>query len=189
MTKPVVNVVTAFGRAETLALALETAGFQVQVFDFTEALGPEWQRGAGPFRSCRKEFIPAQAPLLAESRRLPRGISFWLKDGPVELGGPMMGFFENKYPFVKDLKSGRGAAGEFTDTWMRNYMCHWASPAFHESWEAREIRARCFLQPRARRHSGFAGGQRVMSFDAIKLLSTNILPYRHFMTCNSKVRS
>jgi hypothetical protein len=141
VTKPVVNVVTAFGRAETLALALETAGFQVQVFDFSEALGPEWQRGAGPFPIQRKEFIPAQAPLLAESRRLPRGLTFWLKDGPIELGGPMMGFFENKYPFVKDLKSGRNSAGEFSETWLRNYMCHWASPTFHESWEPGDTRS------------------------------------------------
>ncbi len=70
-------------RGETLALGLESAGFKVQVFDFTSAYGPEWQRGAGPFPIVMNEFSSAQHLLLAEVRKLERGLAYWTPEGPL----------------------------------------------------------------------------------------------------------
>jgi hypothetical protein len=136
-----VNVVTAFGRAETLALALETAGFAVQVLDFTSAFGPEWQRGAGPFPLVKKEFTPAQAPLLGEARTLERGLVLWLKDGPVELGGSMRDFFTSQNKAVCDLRAKGNFGASFEDSWLRRYVNILAAPYFNESWEGGSSRS------------------------------------------------
>lgn len=135
MSSFTVNIVTAFGRAETLALALETAGFSVKVIDFSSAFGPEWRRGAGPFPLLKKEFTPAQAPLVAEARRLSRGLVLWLKDGPIELGGEMQNFFIGQHKAVRDLRAKGNFGTSFEESWLRRFINLWAAPHFHESWE------------------------------------------------------
>ena len=73
-----VNIVSAFGRGETLALALQDEGFDVRIIDFTKALGADWNTGAGPFPVAQKAYLPKQEKFLQELRPLPRGLTFWL---------------------------------------------------------------------------------------------------------------
>jgi len=129
-----VNMISAYGRGETLALALQESGFDVQVFDFTEALGPEWDRGAGPFPIASASFIPKQEQFLSEVRPLSRGLTFWLPEGPIELAGPMADFFARRHPMISALKN--GPAAEFEKDWLRRFMRHWIAPFQFEAWQA-----------------------------------------------------
>lgn len=136
-----VNIVTAFGRAETLALALETAGFSVQVIDLSMAFGREWSRYVGPFPLLKKEYSPAQAPLIEEARRLPRGLVLWLKGGPIELGGEMQSFFAGQHKAVRDLRAKGNFGTSFEESWLRRFINLWAAPYFQESWEGGNVKS------------------------------------------------
>ncbi len=128
-----VNMISAYGRGETLALALEDEGFKVRLFDFTDALGPEWNRGAGPFPIGKTPFISKQEKFLSEVRPLARGLTFWLKDGPLELDGPFKDFFAHKNSAVGRLVG--SATTEFTEDWLRRFMRLWAGPIYRETWQ------------------------------------------------------
>jgi hypothetical protein len=128
-----VNIVTAFGRGETLALALQENGFEVHVLDFTNALGSEWNQGPGPFPIAAQVHLPAQKQLLEEVKPLDRGITFWLKSGPLELGGKFATFFENHAPAVEHLKKDI-RSNDFESDWLRRFMKIWTSPYHVDSW-------------------------------------------------------
>jgi hypothetical protein len=128
-----VNLVSAFGRGETLALALQKNGFSVRILDFTAAY-PSWCRhGQGPFPLMLEEYLPEQGKFLSEAERLPRGLSFWLPDGPIELNSPMTPYYAETRADVKALH-GKGA--EFREDWLRRFLQQWASPLHIESWSS-----------------------------------------------------
>lgn len=129
-----VNIVTAFGRGETLALALQENGFDVQVLDFSSALGSEWNQGAGPFPIAAQIHLPAQKNFLEEVKPLGRGLTFWLKNGPLELGGSFATFFENHVPAIEHLKKDI-RSNDFEADWLRRFMKIWTSAFDGESWE------------------------------------------------------
>lgn len=129
-----VNLVSAFGRGETLALALQENGFQVRILDFTEALPEEYHRGLGPFPIVKHDFLPAQKEFLNEVRPLPGSISFWLPDGPVELGGRLGLFYSDTRSDVKTWREDSKAT-DFNSTWLRRFLRQWAAPYYSESWK------------------------------------------------------
>jgi len=128
-----VNLVTAFGRGETLALALMEQGFSVRVLDFTKALGDRFVSGAGPFPVLRKSHMDLQKLWLEECHALPRGLVFWLPEGPVELSGFMSDFYRESRADVAALNGQR--ARDFSQDWMRRFLHQWTSPYFEESWD------------------------------------------------------
>lgn len=135
-----VNLVSAFGRGQTLALALVENGFTVRILDFTDALPEAYQRGLGPFPIVKEDFVPAQKELLDAVEVLPRGVSFWLADGALELTGPMAEFYSHR----ADVKTWREGAksSDFNASWLQKFLKQWASPYFSESW--REVRSPIF---------------------------------------------
>lgn len=129
-----VTLVSAFGRAETLALALHENGFRVEVIDLTPAFPPEYRRGPGPFPIVNKTYLPAQRDLLKRTQPLVGGLTLWLKDGPLELTGPMAEFHAQSHPELKAWQQEDGR-GDFTRTWLGRWLKQWASPIFNESWQ------------------------------------------------------
>lgn len=128
-----VNMVSAYGRGESLALALQENGFDVQIFDFTEALGPEWNRGLGPYPIAASAYLPKNQ-VLDEVRPLSRGLTFWLPDGPIELKGGMSEFFTKKRRALQHLQ--QGPASDFEGDWLRRFMKIWSAPFQWEAWQA-----------------------------------------------------
>ena len=124
-----INLVTAFGRGEDLARRLGEAGFSLRVLDFTEAFDATYRRGPGPFPIAREHFAGA----FPESQLLPRGLTFWLDDGPLELGGPMAEFFAARTA-VKVLR-GAAPAAEYRQDWLRRFVKQMASPHYAEAWD------------------------------------------------------
>jgi len=128
-----VTMISAYGRGESLALALQKSGFDVQILDFTDALGQEWNRGVGPFPIATTAYLDKQEQFLSEVKSLPRGITFWMPDGPLELSGPMSDFFLSTHSAVKHLRT--SGAPDFADDWLRRFMKIWTSPFHFESWQ------------------------------------------------------
>lgn len=128
-----VNLVSAFGRGETLALALLDKGFEVNVLDFTMAFPAEYHHGLGPFPVAMISYLPAQEAFLRNLRTLPRGVSFWLPAGPLETHGPMASFFEQNSQAMKNWRAGKPVA-DFASDWMRRFFKQWASPYMSDSW-------------------------------------------------------
>lgn len=143
MTTWPVNLISAFGRGESLALALQESGFEVHILDFTAALGGEWHKGPGPFPIAAQTFLPVQKQLLSEVKPLGRGLTFWLKDGPLELGGNLGTFFAEKSATVQNLKKDQRGA-DFEEDWLRRFMKTWASAFATESWSAGRINRSAF---------------------------------------------
>ena len=133
MNQFTVNLVTAFGRGETLALALHENGFEVKVLDFTAAFAPEYQRGHGPFPVVDKEFLPAQREALKYVDRLPQGLTFWMKDGPIELTGPQSGVHIHSHPEIQLWKT-NSASTEFGRSWLQQFLRQWTSPYHVDNW-------------------------------------------------------
>lgn len=129
-----VNLVSAFGRGETLALALNEAGFEVKILDFSEAFAPEYRRGAGPFPIVNKDFLEAQKDYFKSVQSLSQGLTFWLKDGPIELTGPFSAVHINSHPEIQAWKT-NARKGDFASLWLSHFLRQWASPYFAESWE------------------------------------------------------
>lgn len=129
-----VNIVSAFGRGETLATALQESGFQVRILDFTSAFTNEYQRGAGPFPVIDKSFFPAQRELLDEAETQEQGLTFWLKDGPIELIGPLAPVHIHTNPGIQAWKT-NSSSGGFDRTWLQHFLRQWAAPYFSESWD------------------------------------------------------
>lgn len=128
-----VHVITAFGRGESLALALKAQGFLVRVLDFSNALPPEYLTSGGPFPLPREGSLPEQTTWLAEGETLPRGLAFWLNEGPLELGGPLTPFYTESRA---DLKALDKPAKDFADDWLRRFLKLWASPYHRAAWDA-----------------------------------------------------
>jgi hypothetical protein len=129
-----VTMISAYGRGESLALALKESGFDVQILDFTEALGAEWNRGLGPFPVATTAYLGKQEQFLSEVKALPRGMNFWLPDGPIELSGPMADFFNRTLPAVRNLHA--KDSPDFAVDWLKRFMKIWTSPFQLESWQA-----------------------------------------------------
>jgi hypothetical protein len=128
-----VNLVSAFGRGETLALALHENGFQVKVLDFTSAFAPEYQRGFGPFPVVDKAFSIAQRELLNDVTAQTQGLTLWLGDGPIELTGPLASVHIHSHPEIQAWKT-NSLSGDFSRTWLQHFLRQWTSPYFSESW-------------------------------------------------------
>lgn len=133
MSVPAVNLITAFGRGETLALALVEQGFTVRVLDFTSAFPSEYARGPGPFPIAWHEYLPEQKDFLNEVIPLERGVTFWLPEGPLELNGPMAPFFKSTRKDFQALAADTNER-EFKVDWLRRFLRQWASPFQNESW-------------------------------------------------------
>jgi hypothetical protein len=128
-----VNIITAFGRGESLALALQENGFKVRLLDFTDAFSEKYRRGVGPFPVVKESFMSAQRSYLDEVKVLPRGLVFWLPEGPVELSGPMADFYKEQFPFVEVAVTGE-VHSEFREDWLRRFLVQWTSPYHVEPW-------------------------------------------------------
>jgi len=126
-----VNLVTAFGRGESLAQRLQNNAFSVRVLDFTNAFPHENNRGPGPFPIAIEAEPAEQKAFLSEVDRLKRGLAFWLPDGPIELNSPMTPYYAETRADVKAL---HGRAGDFKNDWLRRFLLQWASPLHSESW-------------------------------------------------------
>ncbi len=127
-----VGIVSAFGRGETLALALHERGFRVKVIDLTPAFSNVYHRGLGPFPVVNKVFMPAQRDLLQALPPLEGGLSIWLKNGPLELNGPMTSVHMQNSPALKAWKE-QESHTEFSQAWLNRWLKEWASPVFRES--------------------------------------------------------
>lgn len=159
-----VNMVTAFGRGENLAIALHDKGFNVSVYDLTDAFPFEYRRGAGPFPIPKQAYLGAHEGFFSVTDELPRGLAVWLKEGPLEFGGPMAHFFVENHEAFRTAVQNQTSA-EFSSDWLRRLLRHWISPYHHEPWQndpgslypvARELR----LVPRPREGT-------VMGFDRL----------------------
>ncbi|MBX3021303.1 MAG: hypothetical protein KF799_06450 [Bdellovibrionales bacterium] len=126
-----VNLVTAFGRGETLAQQLQNNAFHVRVLDFTAAFPREYLRGPGPFPIANEVSGAEAKTFLAESEKLERGLAFWLPDGPLELNSAMTPFYAETRADVKALHH---PVAEFKNDWLRRFLLQWASPLHMESW-------------------------------------------------------
>lgn len=129
-----VTIVSAFGRGETLALALVEHGFQVQVLDFTEALNENSHQGAGPFPILKTAYIPAQKDFLNPAVLLGQGMGFWLPDGPIELTGAMAEYHSTSRADVKNWRTGQ-KGNTFDTDWIQNFLTQMTSAYHRESWQ------------------------------------------------------
>src|SRR4051794_13320435 len=92
-----VAIVSAFGRGNWLAAELADLGLKVSLVDVSEALGrwtPEdWE---GPFGLLKAEFLKtSQLERLNEEDyfdSVDEGFVVWLKDGPLDLKGPLTAY-------------------------------------------------------------------------------------------------
>ena len=130
-----VNLVSAFGRGETLALALHENGFEVKVLDFSQAFAPEYRRGTGPFPVIKKDFLPTQKEYLNSVQPVAQGLTLWLKDGPIELTGPFAPVHILSHPEIQAWQT-NAKGGEFSRAWLQRFLRHWTSPYESEPWEA-----------------------------------------------------
>lgn len=133
MSQSTVNFISAFGRGETLALALHEHGFQVRIFDFTNAFPMEYHRGAGPFPVIDKAFTPAQREFLNEVELQPQGLTLWLKEGPIELTGPFSGVHIHSHPEIQAWKT-NSSAGDFSRQWLKRFLREWTCAYYSDSW-------------------------------------------------------
>jgi len=126
-----VNLVSAFGRGESLAIELRNQGFTARVLDFTGALPSHCSRGVGPFPVVLRPFTSAQGQWQTKVAPLNRGLTFWLPDGPLELSGPMAAFYsENR----KDIQSLEKPSGTFAEDWLRRFLLQWSLAWQRDSW-------------------------------------------------------
>ncbi len=128
-----VNMVSAFGRGETLALALQENGFKVRLLDFSQAFSDKYRHGTGPFPAAKVAQLPAQKLWVDEIRLLPRGLSFWLPGGPLELSGPAAKIHQKQHPCLDALIQEQ-TRDEFKSDWLRRFVKSWASPYHYDSW-------------------------------------------------------
>lgn len=133
-----VNIVTAYGRGESLALELIAQGFKVHVFDVTDSLPAEYRRGVGPFPLAPGIHMPSQQYLMDESEPLKRGMVLWLREGPVEFGGPMAPFYQENHPSLKRVAGAERPSNHFSEDWMRRFLLDWASPFYREPWQVNQ---------------------------------------------------
>ncbi len=160
-----VNLVTAFGRGEALALALIDKGFEVQVYDLTEGFPFEYRRGTGPFPIPQQAYLGTHTQFFEEARALPRGLVMWLDRGPVEFSGPMAHFFvEHDEAFRVAVQNQNSA--DFKTDWMRRFLRHFVSAFHHEPWIADDgqifpVAKPLVLMPRAKEVA-------VMGFDRLQ---------------------
>ena len=93
LTFPRVLIASAYGRGHWMAVALQEAGFNVQLIDVTPRLGktlPADQEGPfGAFASPRWQGLENQAlESFGTLEAQPYGYTLWLKSGPWEMRGP-----------------------------------------------------------------------------------------------------
>lgn len=129
-----VTLVSANGRAATLALALHENGFKVQVLDFTATLPTETHHGAGPFPLLNKTYLPAQKEWLQTALPLVNGLQIWLPEGPIALTGPLRDVHAQHHRELSNWLAAR-ADGDFGQHWLARWLKQWASPFFSESWQ------------------------------------------------------
>ncbi len=128
-----VNIVTAFGRGEALALALIDKGFEVTVFDLTEAFPAPYRRGTGPFPIPQSDALENHALFFDEAQALPRGLAVWLNHGPVEFSGPMAHFYvEHDAAFRLAVQNQESP--QFETDWLRRFLRQFVSAFHHEPW-------------------------------------------------------
>ena len=128
-----VNIVTAFGRGESLALALQNEGFSVGVYDLTEAFPFEYRRGAGPFPFVKQPPLQTHTEIFDQTQPLNRGLVLWLKDGPIEFSGPMARFYVEHHEAFRNAVQ-RTVGENFDTDWIRRFLRQWTSPYHMEPW-------------------------------------------------------
>lgn len=153
--KPDVVLVSVFGRGNWLAAELKNEGFSVTLIDLSGSMGrwaPEdWE---GPFGLFRSESLrPSQFSRLIEEDyqdAMDRGFAVWLKQGPLELTGPLTGFMLDRLDvsdelrhYLMDFDSANESAKSqwrqmfqdrpFQSTWLAQLAHNLASPVFISS--------------------------------------------------------
>jgi hypothetical protein len=78
-------------------------------------------------------FLPTQSLVLDEARELSHGLPLWLKDGPIELGGPFGPFFQSQRVELERVSGGDGKF-DFSKDWLKQFLVQWANPVHSEPW-------------------------------------------------------
>ncbi len=128
-----VNMVTAFGRGEALAMALQEKDFDVHIFDLTQAFPLEFHRGVGPFPIPQQAYLGTHLYYFSMGEILPKGFTVWLNEGPLEFAGPMAQFYATYNEAFRVAVQGKPSA-QFKDDWLRRLLRNWISPYHHEPW-------------------------------------------------------
>ena len=134
-----VAIVSAFGRADGLAIELQKSGFEVSLVDCTHLLIQGQNLGAGPFPILANASMGLELEKTVLSDVLDRGLVFWLPEGPIELDGPLAEFFKSQKEELRQLEllqSGKKATAEFSKTWLWPFLHQLACPWFFESTKA-----------------------------------------------------
>lgn len=154
-----VAVISAFGRGDLLATELKTRGMKVALIDVTESLGErDLADVEGPFALVRPTpLLPSHLEWLMTHSypEIPQGSCLWLRRGPIEMRGPLAGFYAAAHPEVSlfrdyfaawlELSGRRGdiskkiARREFKDIWMVQFAHSLACHQFLPSVEASRI--------------------------------------------------
>ncbi len=135
-----VVLVSAFGRLEPLAIELSQRGMEVALLDVTKGFESlDFRDVSGPFPMvtpspslpAHTEWVTTQA-----AKELDRGLSVWLRSGPLELRGPLGTFYSDHFLPVgllkdylaKRLQGPKGLSGfgrAFRDlSFQENWLIH-----------------------------------------------------------------
>lgn len=132
-----VTIVSAFGRGERLATLLKRKNFDVTLLDATEALKPGQVFSSGPFPlvSGVESFADLESTL--KDADLPRGLTVWTPEGPLEFKGPMSEFLKEQNPAMRVAASGDVTKGRgFEETWLGLLLSQLTSPWMTDSTDA-----------------------------------------------------
>lgn len=142
--KPSANdvvLVSVFGRGNWLASRLAEQGMKVTLVDVSEQMGhwvPEdWEGPFGFFRSERLEQSQLQRLIEDEPEEsVDRGFTIWLKNGPLELKGPLGEFSLSVHGVDKDVQKYLLRYDAMTGEQRRQLKENIAQMPFTRSWLA-----------------------------------------------------
>ncbi|MEQ1878916.1 MAG: hypothetical protein ABL958_19915 [Bdellovibrionia bacterium] len=142
-------IVSAFGRGNVLARNLSKRGLNVSLVDVSDQLG-RWtpEDWAGPFGFFSEDNKAAFDDVGLED--LPRGLTIWLQDRPVEMRGPLaefqlekIGVSKNTITYLKEagLPGSASLRREleregFAQTWLAHFAQRFSSNIFYDNFES-----------------------------------------------------
>ncbi len=147
-------LISAFGRGNWLAVELVEQGHKVSLVDVTEKMGhwsPEdWEGPFGVLTSKRLSFLQKERLVSDEIIiQQPGGITFWLKDRPLELMGPITKYqldkqrvSLNSHDYISSYDSLNQKQREnrqkeleeddFSHSWMAYFAHQWSAASMGE---------------------------------------------------------
>lgn len=132
-----VVLVSAFGRLESLGIELAQRGMEVALLDLTKHFQSlDWRDINGPFPMVSPSpALPSHLDWLVarSSTELTRGFSLWLRNGPLELRGPLGTFYSDKnieVGLLKDYLARRLQSPKPSGVFQKHYK----DLSFQENW-------------------------------------------------------